>query len=74
MAVTGHHLPFAEGLPDVLFDLLFGWKFHSELLAHFEDPFDHFLIGQAVQGTCQAIHAGRETQEGIAEGRAHQVR
>ena len=36
-----------------------------------EEPGEHFLVGEAVQGACQAIQASREGEVGVRQGTAH---
>src|SRR5205085_9897403 len=44
MTVAGDDFSFAQGFLHVCSDLLFGRSISLQLLVHFKDPLDHFLV------------------------------
>lgn len=72
VAVAGHDLARFQRLPEVLLDVLVG-ELVTDLGAHVEDPAEHFLGGQAVEGAGQAEQTGGVTEVGVAEGAADEV-
>ena len=73
VTITGHHLSFGQSSVYVICDLFFGRRGCTQFFEHIKNPFDHFLIGQAVQRTGQGVHPCGKGQIGIAEGRPHQM-
>ncbi len=72
MAVAGDDTAGVEGVPEVLGDGRVAEVVLDGRL-HLGEPVEHLLVGQAVQGTGQAVQTGGQGQEGRAEGAADQV-
>ena len=72
MAVAGDDTAGVEGVPEVLGDGRVAEVVLDDRL-HLGEPVEHLLVGQAVQGTGQAVQTGGQGQEGRAEGAADQV-
>jgi hypothetical protein len=72
VTVAGHYLSALEGLPDEGLELLVAGVL-ADLLAQLHQPDEHFLVGEAVEGPGEAVHAGGEREVRIGEGRADEV-
>jgi hypothetical protein len=48
MAITRYNFTICQCFLHVCFDLFFSGNTTAEFFAHSEDPFDHFLVSEAV--------------------------
>uniref|UniRef100_A0A182Q2B9 Uncharacterized protein n=1 Tax=Anopheles farauti TaxID=69004 RepID=A0A182Q2B9_9DIPT len=70
--VARHDLARLERLPDELLHLVLA-RVVAELLAELLQPHQHLLVGEPVQRTGETVHAGRERQVRVAQGRPDQM-
>mmetsp|Transcript_31332 Transcript_31332/g.56877 ORF Transcript_31332/g.56877 Transcript_31332/m.56877 type:complete len:423 (-) Transcript_31332:174-1442(-) len=72
VAVSGDDLAGGKGVDDVLLDLVAGGGL-SESSLHLVEPAEDLLVGEAMEGTGEAVDAGGEGEVGVGEGRANEV-
>merc|ERR1719397_2325455 len=72
VSVTRHHTAGLEKAPDVCLGLVV-CQVHADLLDHAIKEDQHLLVGEPVEGSSQAAHAGSEGEVGVGESRADQV-
>src|SRR4051812_45533673 len=73
MSISRYYFSFAQGLFYVLGNLFAARTVGIQFSLHFKYPFDHFLVGQAMQWTCQSIHTCCKSKVRISECRTYQV-
>ena len=73
MSIPGHDLPLGQRCLNIGLELLLGGGLGPHLSDQLVEPSHDFLVGQTMQGACQAIEASGEREVGIGEGRANQV-
>ena len=72
VAVARNHLSGLQQPPAVFFELFVGGV-QPDVFDHFGKEHQDFLVGQPVERTGQAAHAGGERQVRVGQRRAHQV-
>lgn len=72
MAVPWNNLTTLDGLLDHSEQLIVGGGV-SKLFSDFDQPSEHFLVGEAVKRAGQTVDGGRVTEVGVGEGGRHQV-
>ena len=70
--VARNDLAGAEGLPEVVFDLLIGGS-KTDLVLHLNDPSENFLVGKTVERTGKTVETGGEGKVRIGQSTAHKV-
>src|SRR6266700_3496516 len=73
MTVSGNNLALTQCFFYISNYLFLRREFCIQFFAKLQDPLDHFLVGESVQWSRQAIHTGSETQVRITQSRAHEM-
>jgi len=73
MAVSGHDFSRLKGVPDVVSDVFLGPGVSVDFL-EVQNVVEALLVSQSVERSCKSVHAGRERQVGVGQGRSNQVR
>lgn len=72
VSVAGNDLPALECLPDKVFECVLG-EIVAELLLDLLDEKQHLLVGQAVKGTGETVHASSKRKIRVGQRRTDQM-